>query len=465
MTTAPIAFQSNPGRYSFEGTTQLVNAYAEKLGKDGKAQLAVMPSEGLVEFADTGSDTPCRGLIFCEDLEKIYSVHSDSCYKITSGGTATRIGTVPGVDVVQLSRNQKTDVQIVIKNDSGVQIIESDAISYVTDTDLPDVVTADVVSGYAAYGIDDTRFFLSNLNSAKLVDALDFATFETRSGKLLRIIENSGNLVGLCSTWMEFWRNTGNVDFPFQPMGFRSRGLKAANAVIKTNGTFVFPGDDARVYTVDNYDPVPISNNEITRLIQDDAAAEDIIGFGWDRGQHAFSCLTGTDWTRCYDATTQVWHSRQSYGYDTWRGRFSVRAFGKTIVGDKLTGKLFYLDGDTYTEDDDPLVWKVISPPLHVFPNGAILDAVHFDLATGYGTLSGQGSDPKVMLRTSTDGGNTFTNYRELELGTTGDYKARVTARRLGRFGPKGIVFELSISDPVARSLVNCDVQLRPLKR
>ncbi len=111
------------------------------------------------------------------------------------------------------------------------------------------------------------------------------------------------------------------------------------------------------------------------------------------------------------------------------------------------------------------MIWKVISPPLHVFPNGAILDAVHLDLATGYGTLSGQGSDPKIMLRVSKDGGNTFDQYRELELGVTGDFKARVTARRLGKFGPKGLTLELSISDPVVRSLVNCDVQIRPLRR
>ncbi len=88
-----------------------------------------------------------------------------------------------------------------------------------------------------------------------------------------------------------------------------------------------------------------------------------------------------------------------------------------------------------------------------------------FDLGTGYGTLSGQGSDPKLMLQTSIDGGNSFGNYRELELGVRGKYATRVTARRLGRFGPKGIVFRLRISDPVARALVGTDIEVRPLKR
>jgi hypothetical protein len=264
---------------------------------------------------------------------------------------------------------------------------------------------------------------------------------------------------------MEFWRDTNAPDFPFTPIGFKSRGLKAANAVVKNDSTLMFPGDDNNVYRLDNYNPIVISTHGVSRLIQSDPNAADMLVWSYARSGHAFACFKGTDWTRCYDAATQAWHSRESYGYPKWRAQHSVRAFGKTLFGDALTGKIGYADPNTYTEYGGTFVWKVISPPLHVFPNGAVLDAVHFDLATGYGTLSGQGSSPKVMLETSTDGGNTFQNYRELELGITGDYKARVTARRLGRFGPKGIVFRLSISDPVVRALVGCDVSLRALKR
>ncbi len=68
------------------------------------------------------------------------------------------------------------------------------------------------------------------------------------------------------------------------------------------------------------------------------------------------------------------------------------------------------------------------------------------------------------MLWTSKDGGNTWDQYRELELGQRGQHRVRVTARRLGKFGPKGIVFRLRISDPVVRALVGSDVDVTPLK-
>lgn len=465
MTAAPIAFQSNSALYKFIGTPQLVNAYAEKRGTDNKAPLAVMPCEGLVEFSENG-DVPCRGLIHCEDLEKVYAIHNSGAYRNLSDGSSFRIGTIPGSDPVQLSRNQKADPQVFVQTAADCFVVESDSVSTITDVDFPDdVVSADYVGGYTVALQEDRIFNISSLNSSKVWDALDFATFEQRAGKGVRVMEDNGELIGLNSSWMEFWRDTGNADFPFEPVGFKSRGLKAKNACAKCDNTLIFVGDDNNVYRLDNYNPVIVSTSEVSRLIQEDANPDDLIAFAFDRAGHKFWCLTGSTWTRCYDAATQTWHSRDSYGYDRWRARHSIQAFGKTLFGDSQSGKIFYADKDTFTEDGGTMIWKVVSPPLHVFPNGAILDAVHFDMATGYGTLSGQGSDPKVMLRTSTDGGNTFGQYRELELGVTGDHGARVTARRLGKFGPKGIVFELSISDPVVRALVACDVELRPLKR
>jgi hypothetical protein len=264
---------------------------------------------------------------------------------------------------------------------------------------------------------------------------------------------------------LEAWRDTGNADFAYEPLTWKPRGLKAAHAVVDSDNTLMFPGNDDNIYRLNGYDPVVISTHEVARLVQNDASGESIHGFNFERDGHAFASWTGTTWTRVYDSATKVWHSRKSYGYDRWRANHSAKAFGKTLVGDRLSGKIFYLDKDTFTEDSETMVWQVTSPPMHAFPHGGIVDALHLDLATGYGTLSGSGSDPKVMLETSTDGGNTFTQYRELELGAVGRYAARVTARRLGRFGPKGMVFRVSISDPVVRSLVGVDASVRPLKR
>lgn len=467
MTAISVAVRSAPGKYKFLGTAALTNAYAEQQGEDGKAVLSILPSDGIVELVDEAPG-PCRGMIYLEDLDKLYSVHPSSVYLIENDSgtfTARRIGTIPGIDPVQLSRNQKADVEIVVRSNSGVQIIASDSVSYVLDNDLPDdVETACVAKGYAIYGEENGKFTLSGLNTAKVIDALDFATFEQRSDKLIRVFEHAGELLGLKSRSMEFWRSVADEDFPFAPIGFKSRGLLAAHAVVEADNTIMFPGDDFNIHRLNNYDPQVISTHEVARLIREDASPENIIGFGWEADGHAFVNFTGANWSRCYDSATKLWHTRESYGLNHWRARYSATAWGKRIIGDAISGKLGYLSSDTFTEYGGTMIWGVDFPPMHVFPNGGIVDAVHFDVATGYGTLSGQGSNPKIMLQVSRDGGNTFGGYRELELGVRGKYATRVTARRLGRFGPKGAVFRLRISDPVVRSIALADVNVRPLK-
>lgn len=467
MAKAPIAFRTQPGRYKFEGDAQLINAYAEQLGGDAKDVLAVIPAEGLVQFSEAGNGNPCRGMLFMSDLDLVYSIHGATVYKINSGGTATAItGSMPGTDQVQMSRNQRSpNPQIVLQGQFGTRIIENDVIFTIADLDFPsNVISADVASDYAVYGVSDRSFYISAINNALDIPG-DFDIFDETAGKLIRVQEDGGELIGMRDRGMEWWRNTGNADFPFERLTARSKGLLARNAVVKSNSTLMFPGDDNTIGRINNYIYEPISTSEVSRLIENDTAASSMIGFSYDRQGHKFACFTGTDWTRCYDSLTAAWHSRESYHQTTWRARHSVRAFGKTLFGDRLSGKIFYADKDTYTEDGGIFIWTVISPPLHAYPHGAILDAVHFDLATGYGTLTGQGVDPKIMLRVSKDGGNTYGNYQELSLGTIGNYEARVTARQLGEFGPKGVTFELSISDPVVRALVQSDCEIRPLRR
>jgi hypothetical protein len=70
-----------------------------------------------------------------------------------------------------------------------------------------------------------------------------------------------------------------------------------------------------------------------------------------------------------------------------------------------------------------------------------------------------------MMLDWSVDGGNSWKGNRLLRLGKRGEFTQRVYARRLGRFGDKGIIFRIRISDPVVRAIVAADVKIRPLKR
>ncbi len=106
-----------------------------------------------------------------------------------------------------------------------------------------------------------------------------------------------GQMFGFNDSLFEIWRDTGNADFPFEPLGFRPYGLMSADAMVKCAGTLIFPAHDGIVYRLNGNDPVRISNHHIDRLIQEDAAQDELLGFSWVRGGHAFINFIGPDVT------------------------------------------------------------------------------------------------------------------------------------------------------------------------
>jgi len=74
---------------------------------------------------------------------------------------------------------------------------------------------------------------------------------------------------------------------------------------------------------------------------------------------------------------------------------------------------------------------------------------LQIDMETGVGLTSGQGSDPKVYLDWSDDGGRTWSNQRAASIGRKGKYRARAVWNRLGRSHDR--VYRITWSDPVKR--------------
>lgn len=468
MPQAPvqIALRSNPGRYTFSGNARLLNAYAEQQGADGKQPYAVLPRPGLSLFSAV-TDTPGRGQIFCEDLGCIYAVHSSGVFKVLEDGTASRIGTVPGVDQVQMSRNQSVPAQISIHCAAGEYYVQNDAVKSVADFDVTgeSIVSQDNVKGYTVYFARSGKFVYSSINDCANVDGLDFATAEQSADTGVRVKTNGPDVFFFGAQTIEPWRVTGDADLPFELIGgaVQQRGMIALQGVVETDNTLMFPGEDNQFYRLSSYSAQKISTHAQDRLLEAEESRESVAGFAYSFQGHAFAAWSGTTWTATYDAATQVWHDCQSYNLPNWRARNGVRAWGRTIVQDSQSGNLFYLDGDTFTEGDAPLIWGVDTCFLNAFPNGGIVDALYLDMQTGVGLVNG--SEPKIMLSWSVDGGKTFKGNRELSLGARGQHSVRLVTRRIGRFGPQGIQFRVRISDPVIRALVAMEATVRPLKR
>jgi hypothetical protein len=74
------------------------------------------------------------------------------------------------------------------------------------------------------------------------------------------------------------------------------------------------------------------------------------------------------------------------------------------------------------------------------------------DLEPGLGLVTGQGSDPLIMLRWSDDGGHTWSNIRTVSAGKMGKFGHRAIWRRLGQGRDR--IFEVTVSDPIRWNLI-----------
>lgn len=459
-------FGSSAGKYNFLGTANLTNCHAELRDDNGKAKYVIVPSDGTTLFSAV-TDTPSRGSIYLDDLDLAYSVHSGRVYSVNSAGTATSLGVVPGIDKVRLARNQKSTPQIVIRCDIGVYSVESSMVNKIIDDDLPTVEDICDHDGYIVYLIADGRFFLSGLNEATTIDALDFATAEQSADLGVAVASSSGYLFIFGSETIEPWRNTGDADFPFTRMPtVIPRGCGGKWTIAKFDNTLTFLDNHGIYGRLDGFQFKRISDHEVERLVQTESDPAVIEAQSWTRGGHEFLELKGTSWSKVYDANTQKWHDRETYGESVWRHNNAFAAWNKTIIGDRLTGNLYYKDATVNTEASAVQIATMRFPPLQSFGNGFILDALHLDFLTGQGvvTTTAQGYDPELMLRVYKDGGNTLSFERRLKTGKRGEY-GRVTTRRLGKCGPQGAVIEIAMSDPVGRALALADANVRPLRK
>lgn len=468
MTAIQTPFGSDAGKWAFQGSPKLVNCHVEIRQEGGKSRYVVNQCDGSTLFSSV-TDTPSRGAFYLDDLDYALSCHSGRLWKVTSGGTATSKGVIPGIDKVRFARNNKTNPQVVVRCNAGAYLFDTadETVSKIIDDDLPAVEDICDIDGYVVYAASDGRYFISGLNEVTTIDALDFASAEQSPDKLVAPRSFGGFLFLFGKKTIEPHKNTGNADFPFEPMpSVIPRGCIGKWTIAECDNALIFIGDDGIVYRLNGFQPEAISTHEIERLIRAESDPSAIEAQSWSKDGHAFCEIKGENFSKVYDARTRQWHDRASYGQSTWRHSNAFAAWNKIVVGDRLTGNLYYHDETANTEAGGTQIATMRFPTLNVFPNGGILHALHLDFLTGQGVTSptAQGYNPLLMLRVSKDGGNSFAFERNLATGKRGSY-GRVKTRRLGKLGPQGAVIELAMSDPVGRSLALADVAVSPLKR
>jgi len=457
MSRFPLPIATNSLRSRPASTARLVNVYAEQLPQGAKSAVLITRSPGVADWAEIGNG-PIHGMHAA--LGSLYVVSGTKLYEVDENGTETELGDIGTVNNLDIDSNGDT---VVVVNEPDAYYWDGTTFGQITDADFTARGAADVefVDSWLLFREPDSgRMFGADLGTATDFDSLNFVTAEGFPDDLvgLKVDHRDVGLFG--SETIEMWNNTGIAGFPFERItnGFLEIGCLNGRTICKQDNSIFWLADDYTVRRLDGITPVRVSSHAVEQSIVDATIAAGR-AYAYSQDGHLFYVLTFPEVTWVYDATTQQWHERQSYGFDYWKPHVHAQAFGLELVGDATSNKVGYLDPDTYTEWGDTLVASWTYEPIYAEARLAFHDRIEVVLESGVGLITGQGSDPQMMLSYSNDGGKTWTALPTRDIGEIGRYDTRVVWSRLGSARQR--VYRASVSDPIPVNITDTVIEVR----
>lgn len=465
MTVIGFATQSYRSRSLPVSAQQAINCYAEKQPPDAKTPVAVLGAPGLLSFAQVGSG-PIRNMRLMNNVA--YVVSGQRLYSLTSAGVVTDLGgSIPGNGFTPMSDN---GTQVCVVNGTNGYIYSvSSGFQVITDANFHSANSTTFFDNYFVFDWAGTnKIFNSNSLDGTTYTGTDFASAEADSDLVLSVLNNQETLHIFGQFTIELWYDAGAVNFPFQRIdgGTIQRGCAAALTPVKEDNAVFFLGNDIVFYRLNGTQPVRVSTHAVEQAWQGYSTVSDAYSFSYTFEGHKFVNVifptANASWA--FDIATELWHERESWdlnnnSYGRWRGACSLMAFGKVLIGDFYSNNVGYLDSGTFTEFGNTMRALMTSPPLQNDRERIFVSCLELDVESGVGAISGQGSNPLMVLDYSRDGGRTFVNPQQFNsIGALGAYLQRVRWLRLG--ASRQWIFRIQITDPVKRVVLRAHAKL-----
>lgn len=300
---------------------------------------------------------------------------------------------------------------------------------------------------------DSGNFWVSDLNDARAWTATNFANAEKSPDPLVSIISHNKELWLLGKTTVEVWYDSGDLDFPFEPIpnAFFDIGCLSPGSVCSLNNVLTFLAQDksgfSQIVSFSGMQMEVISNTHIEDLLNKNLRHIDLTtnweNFGYnicayaykERG-HSFYVLTipasliiPTGLTLVYDFTTKKWHTRSSTFDDPDFNEITGRHFsGETFamsrykfwVGNYTNEYLYKLDireyNDFVVRDENGVMTSNtninrsrISQFFEDVKNRIFWHSIEIECEVGVVKHS-DGTKPQLTLYFSDDKGNNWIN-------------------------------------------------------
>jgi hypothetical protein len=457
-----------------------LNLYAEIGSGNSKSPAMLVGTPGMAGWQTLAAslNTGVRGLYRFNDqiaiavmIDYVWIVYPDG------GAPALLLGPIASA-TTPVSMADNGSLVMMVTGSAGYFIDPVAAtITQITDADFVGGDKVGFLAGRFIWNKPGTGQFQWTELYGTNIDSLSFSTAEASPDVIVSQIVGFGELweFGVNST--EVFQPSGDADTPFVKVQGAAMeiGCAAKNSVAKIDSSFLWLGrsDEGSgvIWRSINYQPQRISTHAIEFAIAGYSRIDDAEAFTYQQEGHSFYVLSfpTANVTWCYDVSTGLWHQRgwrnpTSGLLERARPNCQMQFNGETVVGDRNSNTLCYLQLDTYLDVLDTIVRrraaKHISNDLRrVFYNSFQLD---FESGVGIPEASGGstpvvGSDPQAMLDWSDDGGHTWSNEHWASIGKIGQYRRRVKWRRLGTSRDR--IFRVTISDPVKVVIVGASLE------
>ena len=436
---------------------RLINFFVQSDPPSAREPASLTAAYGISTFATIPNNGPIRGMHFMGGV--LYAVSDESLYSVSSTGTVTYLGGgIIGTGPVSMDDNG-THLTIV-NGFSGFVYSVSSGYAPIGDADFQNgAKTVTNLDGFATFDWAGTnKVFVSDLLNATAYSSLAFAAEATKSDLVLAVRNIRQRLMILKQRSIVAWANAGLTNFPFEriPGAVAEHGVIGSYAHCPEDDTMFFIGEDRVAYRmIDVAQHERISNHAAEEQWSTYAKVDDAFMFSYRYAGHGFVVVTfpTEPATWVFDTTVGQWHERTSIDsqgnlHDRWRVNCAISGYSKVLVGDELSGKIGYINGDVFTEFGDPIHGTIITPVIHGKGNMVFQESFELDLDAGRGLISGQGSTPQVMLDVSDDGGQTWTGPQLWRsAGAAGQHKTKLIWGTLGSFYDRAL--KITVSDPV----------------
>jgi hypothetical protein len=317
--------------------------------------------------------------------------------------------------------------------------LSSNVLTEITDPDWRGSYSVSEVNGtFVFVALDQPdQFYLSAIDDASSLDALDFSSSDAQPDSLLttRTLKQEEYMFGTRST--EVWIYVADPVFPLvrytaTPIDV---GLVGRRAVIRAADTLVFVGCTERgtgiVYIMQGHQPVRISTNAVEETLQSSAVdlSECTLWVQQTVGAEFVGInAPGLKTTWCWDAASREWHELGELINGEWTPMRieKVVSFGgehHAIAGTKL----YRLADGVPTIDDENMTFERVWPHLQQ-PSFEPVSHRSVELQC----TTGEQTDGVITLECSNDGGWVFGPPLARSLGAVGRRMQRIRWQGLG---------------------------------